>query len=85
MLVAVIIFAVSAIPSVLLLGCCAMAGRADRRASEIFNRREGRRPGENHALASAGSTPAPATIEPRKESIEPEDHGRDVPTGVQIP
>jgi len=56
-----IVFAVSAVPTVLGLACCAMSGIADRRATEIINRREGRRPGETHALASAGSTPAPAT------------------------
>ena len=90
MLLLSILLAVSAIPTVLMLACCAMAGQADRRAAEIFNRREGRRPGEVHVLASAGSTPAPATsepdgFEPGKESIGPDDHGRDVPTGVQIP
>ena len=66
MLLIVIILAISTIPTGLMLACCAMAGIADRRATEIFNRREGRRPGETHALASAGSTPAPATtFDPR--------------------
>ena len=61
MTIVAIIIALSAVPTVLVLACCAMAGQADRRATEIFKRREGGRPGEVHALASAGSTPAPAT------------------------
>ena len=60
MLAVFIILAISAIPTGLMLACCAMAGIADRKAEEL-HRREGRRPGETHALASAGSTPAPAT------------------------
>ena len=75
MIIIAIIFFISAIATMFGLACCVAASRADRQAAEIFNRREGRRPGETHALASAGSTPAPATIEPAgfepaKESIE---------------
>ena len=61
MLAITIILAISAIPSVIILSCCVVSARADRRAAEIFKRREGRHPGEVHTLASAGSTPAPAT------------------------
>ena len=61
MLAIAIILAISAIPSAIIFSCCVVSARADRRAAEIFKRREGRRPGETHTLTSAGSTPAPAT------------------------
>ena len=61
MLAIAIILAILAIPSLVIFSCCVVSGQADRRAAEIFKRREGRSPGESHNLTSAGSTPAPAT------------------------
>jgi hypothetical protein len=55
------VIALSIIPTVLVLACCVASSRADRRATELINRREGRCPGESHTLTPAGSTPAPAT------------------------
>lgn len=56
-----IIIVVAALPTAIVIACCIASARAERQATEIFNRREGRCPGESHTLTSAGSTPAPAT------------------------
>ena len=61
MFILAIIVAVAALPTAIVIACCVASSRADRRATEIFNRREGRCPGESHTLTPAGSTPAPAT------------------------
>ena len=61
MFILILLFALYTALAVLLLSCCAVSGMADRRATEIYKRREGRCPGENHTLTPAGSTPAPAT------------------------
>lgn len=68
MIAIVILLSLSAACAFLVLACCVVSGRADRHAEEL-HRREGRCPGENHTLAPAGSTPAPATTY-GKESIE---------------
>ena len=61
MLTIAIIFAVFAIPPTLVLACCVVSARADRRATKIYKRREDRCSSESHNLTTAGSTPAPAT------------------------
>ena len=63
MLTIIIIIAVAALPTAIVLACCVASSRADRQATEIFNRREGRCPSESHTLTAAGSTPAPATTQ----------------------
>ena len=56
-----IIIAVAAVPTFIVLACCVVSARAERRATELFNRRESRSSSESHTLTAAGSTPAPAT------------------------
>ena len=58
-----IIIAVAAVPTIIVLACCVASARAERRALEIFNRRESRSSSESHTLTAAGSTPAPATTQ----------------------
>jgi hypothetical protein len=60
----VIIIAVAAVPTFIVLTCCVASARAERRATELFNRRESRSSSESHTLTAAGSTPAPATTHP---------------------
>ena len=59
-----IIIAVAAVPTFIVLACCVVSARAERRATELFNRRESRSSSESHTLTAAGSTPAPATTHP---------------------
>ncbi len=59
-----IIIAVAAVPTFIVLACCVVSARAERRATELFNRRESRSSSESHTLTVAGSTPAPATTHP---------------------
>lgn len=61
MFILAIIVAVAALPTAIVLACCVASSRADRQATEIFNRRESRSSSESHTLTCAGSTPAPAT------------------------